>query len=343
LRRATAVLVLAALLAIGGPAAGAAAHQARHWPRHEYRKVRVPPGMAVYEWHNAADLVPTEVHRRLRFLRANGFHTVYLEIGNYLEAAELEDEELLAGIRRQMRRFVATATRYGLSVQALGGGPNWFGDDRRYLGQLLVELAGDYNTRVDRSERLRGVHLDLEPYTQPGWLDDDVVEDNLFEYLTTIEGIVGTYRSELDEPANRGLQLGFAVPFWFDGVGDVPGPVDFDDATKPAIHHVIDLIADLPGAYLVVMSYRNFTRTSDGSIAHARDEFRYAAMVGARSGLIVGQQYGLSPGEPTTTFHGQPRWVFRRAAAEIAVAFRRYPQFRGLSVDDIDAFMAAPP
>ena len=93
----------------------------------------------------------------------------------------------------------------------------------------------------------------------------------------------------------------------------------------------------------MVVSYRNFTRTSDGSIAHARDEFRYAAMVGARSGLIVGQQYGLSPGEPTTTFIGQPRWVFRRAAAEIVLAFRRYPQFRGLSVDDIDAFMAAPP
>ena len=224
------------------------------------------------------------MHRRLRFLRANGFHTVYLEIGNYLEAAELQDEELLGRIRRQMRRFVATATSYGLSVQALGGGPTWFGDERRYLGQLLVEVAGDYNTRVGRSERLRGVHLDLEPYTQPGWLDPADVEDNLVEYLTTLAGIVDTYRSELDEPANRGLQLGFAVPFWFDGVGDVPGPVDFDGATKPAVHHLIDLIADPPGAYLVVMSYRNLTRTSDGSIAHARDEFRYAAMVGPGRG-----------------------------------------------------------
>ena len=72
------------------------------------------------------------------------------------------------------------------------------------------------------------------------------------------------------------------------------------------------------------MSYRNFTRTSDGSIAHARDEFRYAAMIGARSGLIVGQHYGPAPGEEHITFHGQPRWVFWRAAAEIALAFRRY-------------------
>jgi len=49
--------------------------------------------MAVYEWHNAGDLAPDEVQRRLRFLRANGFHTVYLGIGNSLEAAELPEDD----------------------------------------------------------------------------------------------------------------------------------------------------------------------------------------------------------------------------------------------------------
>jgi hypothetical protein len=67
-------------------------------------------------------------------------------------------------------------------------------------------------------------------------------------------------------------------------------------------------------------------------------------MVGARSGLVVGQRYGQAgPEEARTTFYGKPRWVFQRAAAEITLAFRRYPQFRGLSVDDVDAFMAAGP
>jgi hypothetical protein len=344
MRRATAVLVLAAMLAIGGPAAVAAAHQ----PRLQFRKVRVPPGMAVYEWHNAGDLSSAQVQRRLRFLLANDFHTVYLEIGNYLDAAELRDDDpskqaRLSAARRQIKRFVATATGFGLSVQALGGAPTWTGEDRGYLGPMLVELVGDYNTRVRSGERLRGVHLDLEPYTLPGWLDDEHVESNLVEYLTTLCDIVEAYRAQLDTAANRGLQLGLAGPVWLDARGDAPGPVDFDGATKPAVHHIIDMIADLQGAYLVVMAYRNFTRTSDGSIAHARDELRYAAMIGARSGLVVGQQYGPAPGEEHITFHGQPRWVFRRAAAEIALAFRRYPQFRGLSVDNLDAFMAASP
>ncbi len=341
MRRATAVLVLAAMLAVAAPAAAASA-QAR-------RKARAPSAMAVYEWHNAGDLAPAEVERRLRFLQANGFGTVYLEVGKYLDAAELPPDDperpaRLRSIRNQLARFVAAAGRYGLSVQALGGGPDWFGDDRRYLGPELVALIGSYNTRVGPTKRFAGVQLDLEPYTLPGWLDPDAVQDNLVEYLVTFRGIVDAYREQLERQVNRGLQLGLAIPFWLDARGDAPGPVTFDGATKPAAYHVIDLVADLPGAYLVVMSYRNFTRTSNGSIAHARDEFRYAARIGARSGLVVGQRYGPpGPGEEHTTFYGQPRSVFRRAAAEIALAFRRYRQFRGLSVDDLDAYLAAEP
>jgi hypothetical protein len=348
MRRATAVLVLAALLAVGGQAAGAAA-QPRHGSRQEFKKVRVPPGMAVYQWRNAGDLTPAEVQRRLRFLRSNGFHTVYLEVGTYLEtgdrpAEDPDREPEMDRIRRQIRRFVATASSLGLSVQALGGAPDWTQGPRDYLGELLVELVADYNQLVGRSERLKGVHLDLEPYTQPGWLDEDVVEDNLATYLTAVERIVDTYRSRLGEPANRGLQLGLAIPFWMDGRGDVPSVEFGDDNRKPAAYHLIDMFGDLPGAYLVIMAYRDFTRTSNGSIALARDEFRYAAMTGARSGLVVGQHYGPAPeDEAHTTFHGQPRWMFRRAAAEITLAFRRYRQFRGLAVDDVDAFMAAAP
>ena len=71
---------------------------------------------------------------------------------------------------------------------------------------------------------------------------------------------------------------------------------------------------------------------------------RYAAATWARCGLVVGQQYGpAGPDEQHIIFNGQPRSDFLRAAAAITTAFRRYPQFRRLSVDDLDAYMAAGP
>jgi hypothetical protein len=341
MRRATAVLTLTAVLVVAG--AGAASAGGAH--ARGFGRSRVPGRMAAYHWQQAGELPDAEVARRLRFLRANRFRTVYLEVGDYLDAAELAPgtrgrQTRLARIRRKIQRFVAMASDAGIAVHALAGGPGWTGE-LRYLGQELVQLVADYNRKVAGRERLRGVQLDIEPYTLPGWSSHPAT--GLADYLTMAADVVGTYRTAREGRANRNLQLGFAVPFWFDARGDAPGPVAFDGATKPAVNHLIDLVADLPGAYLVVMAYRDFTGTSDGSIAHARDEFRYAAAVGARCGLVVGQQYGPAPGEEQITFHGQPRRRFRRAAAAIWTAFRRYRQFRGLSVDDVEAFMAADP
>jgi hypothetical protein len=341
MRRATAVLTLTAMLVVAW-AGLASATGAR---THGFGRTYVPRGLAAYHWHQAGELPDAEVARRLRFLRANGFRTVYLEVGDYLDAAEEAPgtpgrQTRLTRIRHQLQRFVAMAGDAGIAVHALAGGPGWTGE-LRYLGQELVELVAAYNAKVAARERLQGVQLDIEPYTLAGWFDDPAA--GLGEYLTMAADVVGTYRTVLEQPVNRHLQLGFAIPFWFDARGDAPGPVDFDGTTRPAVHHLIDLVADLPGAYLVVMAYRDFTGTSDGSIAHARDEFRYAAAIGARSGLVVGQQYGPAPGEEQITFHGQPRSEFRRAAAAISTAFRRYRQFRGVSVDDVDAFMAADP
>jgi hypothetical protein len=341
MRRATAVLTLTAVLVVAGAGlASAAGARTRAFGR-----AHAPQRMAVYEWHQAGELPDDQVTQRLRFLRANGFRTVYLEVGDYLDAAELAPgtpgrEALLTRIRRQIQRFVALASDAGVAVQALGGGPGWTGE-LRYLGQKLVQLVASYNLKVAGRERLQGVQLDIEPYTLDGWFDDPAA--GLADYLTMTADVVGTYRTALERSENRHLQLGFAVPFWFDARGSAPGPVAFDGATKPAVYHLIDQVADLPGAYLVVMAYRDFTGTSDGSIAHARDELRYAAAIRARSGLVVGQQYGPAPGEEQITFDGQSRHEFQQAAAAISTAFRRYPQFRGVSVDNVDAYLTADP
>ena len=339
MRRATGVLVLAALLAVvGGSLTGgsaAASARRREQPRHT---------LAAFEWHNAGDLPAAEVRQRLRFLRRHGFTTIYLELGNYLDAADQPEsrvrQQRLKQLRRQIRRFVATAGSLGLAVHALGGGPDWIGE-RGYLGQLLVRLVGRYNAGVAPRERLQGVQLDIEPYAMDGFLERG--EEGFVEYLDTLHGIVRAFKRIRFQHANRYLQLGLAIPFWFDAADDeAPGPVRFRGELKPVAHHIIDMVRRLHRAYLVVMSYRNQTGGEDGSIALARGELDYAAGIGASCGLVVGQQYGDV--EPDfITFHGFTRSQFQAAADAITAAFSGYRQFRGLAVDDLDAYMAADP
>jgi hypothetical protein len=340
MRRATAVLLLAGLLAVAGGSLTAGTAGASSTRRREPRRT-----MATYEWHNAGDLAAVEVRQRLRFLRAHGFTTVYLELGSYLEAADQPKgspgrQRRLNEFRRQLRRFVATASSLGLAVHGLGGGPTWIGE-LSYLGPLLVRLAGRYNAGVAPRERLQGVQLDIEPYAVDGFLQRG--EEGFVEYLEALRGIVRAFKRIRYQHANRYLQLGLAIPFWFDAEDDeAPGPVRFRGEVKPVAHHIIDMVRRLDRAYLVVMSYRNLTDGADGSIAHARGEFDYAAEIGARCGLVVAQQYGDV--EPASiTFHGFTRSEFQAAADAITQAFSGYRQFRGLAVDNLDAYMAARP
>jgi hypothetical protein len=340
MRRATGFLVLAALLAVAGgslTAGGAAASPRR---RAEPRRT-----MAAYEWHVTGTLPIQEVRKRLEFLREHGFTTIYLELGNYLDAADQPQDtpgrpQRLDEIRDQIRRLVATASSLGFTVHGLGGGPNWIGE-RSYLGRLLVRLVARYNAEVAPKERLQGVQLDIEPYVDDSFLRRG--EEGFVEYLDTLRSIVRAFQRLRFRHANRDLQLGFAIPFWFDDERDGdPGPVRFRGQVKPIAHHIIDLVRWQQRAYLVVMSYRNRTDTEDGSIALARGEFDYAAGIGARCGLVVGQQYkNVEPA--SITFYGHPRSEFQAAVDAIVAAFSGYRQFRGLAVDDLDAYMNAAP
>jgi hypothetical protein len=340
MRRATAVLLLAGLLAVAGGSLTAGTAGASSARRREPRRT-----MATYDWHNAGDLAAAEVRQRLRFLRAHGFTTVYLELGSYLEATDQPKgtpgrQRRLNELRRQLRRFVATASSLGLAVHGLGGGPTWIGE-LSYLGPLLVRLVGRYNAGAAPRERLQGVQLDIEPYAVDGFLQRG--EEGFVEYLDALRGIVRAFKRIRYQHANRYLQLGLAIPFWFDAEDDeAPGPVRFRGRVKPVAHHIIDMVRRLTRAYLVVMSYRNLTDGADGSIAHARGEFDYAAEIGARCGLVVAQQYGDV--EPASiTFQGFTRSEFQAAADAITQAFSGYRQFRGLAVDNLDAYMAARP
>jgi hypothetical protein len=57
---------------------------------------------------------------------------------------------------------------------------------------------------------------------------------------------------------------------------------------------------------------------------------------------VVGQQYGDVEPE-FITFDGFTRSEFQQAADAITAAFSGYRQFRGLAVDDLDAYMNADP
>lgn len=300
-------------------------------------------GFAVFEWYKVSQVNARVSEQRLDSLRTDGFKTVYADVGEYLEVADQPASRTqrtrLNQLKSDLKRFVARASNLGFAVHAVAGGPNWTDTAHRYLGPKLVELVADYNVAAAPNERLQGVQLDIEPYVDPSFFDD--VETSLQDYLSTLQSIVDRYERVRTQAGNSGLRLGFAIPFWFDGVPEAPA-VEFgpEHKTAPAAFHLIDMLRALPEAYVLVMAYRNFTSGPDGSIEHVRSEFDYARQAGAACGIVVGQEFGQVYPEKLS-FWWAGRAAFRQAAEEIAAAYGQRPQFRGLSVNDMSSYQAA--
>jgi hypothetical protein len=99
------------------------------------------------------------------------------------------------------------------------------------------------------------------------------------------------------------------------------------------------MLHELPEAYVLVMAYRNFAKGADGSIEHVGSEFDYARRTTAACGIVVGQEFTKITPEKLS-FWWAGRAAFRQAATDIAEAYGQFPQFRGLSVDDMNAYLA---
>ena len=75
-------------------------------------------------------------------------------------------------------------------------------------------------------------------------------------------------------------------------------------------------------------------------IEHAGSEFDYAKGSNAQCGIVVGQEFTKVTPEKLS-FWWAGRAAFRQAALDIAEAYGQSPQFRGLSVNDMNAYLAA--
>jgi hypothetical protein len=199
-----------------------------------------------------------------------------------------------------------------------------------------------------RVDGFKTIYVDISEYVEvadqqpsPTW------QARLTQLNNELKGFVDRY-NQVVPPDPKRLQLGVAIPFRYDGTPDVPA-VQFGDSPKtaPAAFHLIDMLGTNSRAYVLVMAYRNFASdedrsvNADGSIALVSGEFDYVRRSGATCGIVIGQEFGkIYPQKVSFGWVG--RAAFRHAAGELVAAYGGRQQFRGLSVNDLDAYETTP-
>jgi len=250
----------------------------------------------------------------LHRLKSDGFNTLYLYADAWKERMPIADEpELYAAL-------LSKARESGFRVEALLGSAyletnRYVLPDKRDDSIRMLRRVLDYNATQAAEARFHAIHLDIEPYTLKEWKADRIaVADQFVDAATAWVTLV-----HREQPK---VEVGAAIPFWFDGVERKEGSLG------DALIKTFD--------YVALMDYRDKAEGGDGIIEHARREVEAAARFGGK--VIIGVETGEGDLDKLT-FAEEGRETMENELAKVLAAYRGVEGFEGVAIHHLDSYL----
>lgn len=253
----------------------------------------------------------------IAFLRSKRIRTIYLY-------ADFYRGENLGGPQAALYRlFVQRLHRGGLRVYALLGSAylhteEYVLPEHREDALAMFRQVLAYNAAAKPGERFDGVNLDIEPHVLDQWAEHK--RELLGQFLD-----LGQALMELKRTSGQSLEVGPAIPFWYDGIA-----LEWHGHTKPASEHVLDVYD-----YIALMDYRDHAEGPDGIISNGIEELKYAQRLHKK--LIVGVD--VAPNEvQKVSFDHLAEQDLERELALAERVFRGYRAFSGFAIHHFDGY-----
>ena len=253
------------------------------------------------------------------FLAQRNLVAVYLYADIYQGRNVIRDEP------EKYRRLIAALHGRGCKVYALLGSkylktPEYILPERRVAAVRMFETVLRYDAGSAAGERFDGINVDIEPYLLDDWRAKRTLRAT--QYLD-----LATEFMRLKRDAGSTLAVGPAMPFWFDGIGDI--------VWKGKRQRLSDHVQDIYD-YVAIMDYRNFARGSDGIIAHATDELEYADRTGKT--VVIGVE--TLPTEPRkVTFYGMGHAAMEEQLRIVETEFSSHSSFSGFAIHHLGSYL----
>lgn len=152
----------------------------------------------------------TNVKNLIAFCKQKWVTEIYLQINRDIPKSKYQY------LVSQLKSASVTAgnTTQPILVQALDGSSTWITPDGDLRKNAFFDWVISYQTAATTSQRFSGIHLDVEPYTNPLW-DSDLAAGILAyqNFVVDAKTLVDTANTS----GNLGLELMFDIPFWYDG------------------------------------------------------------------------------------------------------------------------------
>jgi len=293
---------------------------------------------AVWDWSNPMARTPQYLRNLSTFLYLHQLNTVFVDVGQYEDLvtgkATTAKTERKAALESSLQAYIRALKEHNVAVYASAGDPHWSDPTRRSTPLAIMQAVESFNDEHPNTP-FAGIEFDIESYNQEGFSQGSVTVKSLVltDYLDTVDQLA-TENNYYNNWALHHLDLGFAIPYWYDNEnGNIPS-VTWHDKTGPTLYHLLDRLNQLQGSNVVVMAYRNAARGNDGVIAHSRTEVEYADAKAPKVAILIGQE--VNDVEPAKiTYYGESSTELSSEVKVTSDEFKDARAFRGVAINDL--------
>lgn len=286
----------------------------------------VPPVSTVtkeyglWVWESPMTMSTAYVDNMLAVASANGFNVVYITIDDALKVTDF------TAYQKKLNAIILKANKKGIAVDVEGGWRDWAHVDKRENGYTLINFVKQYNAMYPTA-KIRGLQYDVEPYLLSTYEDDK--EGELLPFVEFIDE-----SARLMTSVNASFSV--VIPHFYDERQHWTPQFAYKGKTASAFTHLLDVLEQKPGSSLIIMSYRNFVDTTDGSRFLTEAEVREAQ--GSQTKIIAAQETGNTQ-PPYVTFYGLTKLDLLSAVQQLQTQLGVYSSFGGVAIHYLEPFV----
>ncbi len=251
---------------------------------------------ATWLWQTA--LIGSEPDKILSFAKEQGVNLLYLKIDTSRKAAFYQP-------------FLKKANEAGIKVHALGGLASWGLEQNRPKLLELVDWVVAYNTSVAASEKISGIHLDIEPYVLPEWKTQQA------SILRQWTGNVEAYLKQAQKDPS--LVIGCDMPFWLDKTYLPDNPAMTISEWLIAKH---DQVA--------IMAYRDRADGPNSITSLVPEELAWADKLGTKA--LIAVETKMSNEGDFVTFYEEGKAYMDAELAKLPALLSTHPAYAGTAI-----------
>lgn len=289
----------------------------------ETNKIKIPKYTYIWENFNLIN-----IDQQLIGAAANKIDIIYFNIEFFINPSINQTKSFL-----QINSLIKKAKTYNIKLIGLMGNTDWYKINKNKIIYRSLEFIKKYNNTFPISERILGLHLNIEFYN-----------DKLYSKSKNYE--IGQYLSFFDDMGweireyqkmNPEFRFSTTIPHWTEYNSYIPFTTH-NGRYASFFDHSAKIFNNIPNSHIEIMSYRSFAMGEDSIIDITKSEFEKAALSYPKLKLVLGVET-INLNDKIVSFYGKQKNYLESQLEIVNSKLINHPNYKAIAIHQLKDYL----